>query len=69
MVRAEVQADYLLISVSTSSATQPRRARAASVDTRHFIRVDDAVAVVRQFLETFAAATGERGGCNGQHFR
>lgn len=69
VVRAEVQADYLLISVSTSSATTLRRVRAAPEDTRHFVRVDDAIALVRQFLEAFTSAPGERGGCNGSQFR
>ena len=54
VVRAEVQGDHLLISVSTSSGTGPRTEGAPAEATRHFVEVEEAVAVVRQFLEGFA---------------
>ena len=52
-MRAEVQGDHLLISVSTSSGTGPRTEGGPAEATRHFVEVDEAVAVVRQFLEGF----------------
>lgn len=56
MVRAEVQGDHLLISVSTSTGTGSRTVRAPTEDLRHFVEIDEAVAVLREFLEGLTGA-------------
>ena len=58
LVRAEVQGEHVLISVTLSSGLD-RNQHATRVETpRHFVDVDKALAMVADFLHSFSASPG-----------
>jgi hypothetical protein len=73
IVRAEVQGDYVLITItSTSSLTRTLRP-AYGQSARHFVDVEKATEAVAKFLRKFTVRTGEHdtlhsGSINGDEF-
>jgi hypothetical protein len=54
LVRAEVQGEHVLISITVSSDLDRNRHAARVEAPRHFVDVDQALAVVSDFLHSFS---------------
>lgn len=53
LVRAEVQGEHVLISVTTSSGLDRHLHAARAEKPRHFVDVDQALALIGEFLRSF----------------
>lgn len=54
LVRAEVQGEHLLISVTVSGGLDRNRHAARVEAPRHFVDIDKALAVIADFLHSFS---------------
>lgn len=62
LLRAEVQGEHVLISVTVSRGLDRNLHAARPTPPQHFVDVDKALAVVAEFLRSFDAPAGQEHG-------